>query len=136
MKLKYSDIELYYKSLRDIGDLKLPRAIRVAISRNLIIFEQELQTFLQQREEILKQYSERDTDGNPVIEQNSAGQVCYKIDAAQTADYTREMEELYDIEIDINVIKAPSSLFDLCDESDRYDVPTANQEAAISWMID
>ena len=136
MKIKYADIEKRYQVLIDLGGLKLPRLIRAAIARNLNLFENEVQIYRRQRDEILRQYAKKDDQGNVITEQMDNGMIKFDIAPENAEELSREFTELDNIEIDLALQKFPASALDICDESDRYDIPTVTQEAALEWIME
>lgn len=136
MKIKYADIENVYAALINAGNQKLPRAASVAIARNIMTLKPEMEIYTGQKNEILLRYAALGADGNPVTQELPDGRIQYAIDMGKKKEFEDEIDELNRIEINLDVKKFPASVLNACDESDRYDVLTAAQEADIAWMID
>ena len=136
MRIKYADIESYYSSLKNAGNLKLPRVIRAAIARNMLLLDLEYRIYQPQKDEIIRTYAKKDEKGNTITGKDENGMLSCTIEPERINDFKNDMKDLESIEIELNIQTFPRSAFDLCDESDRYDIPTATQEAALSWMTE
>ena len=95
-----------------------------------------MRVYQQQKEEILQQYAKKDDKGEAVTKILDNGLIQYDIASEHMQELSRDLTELNNVEIDISVHKFPSSALDICDESERYDVPTAAQEAALTWIME
>lgn len=137
MKITFSELNKYYRSIMEVGDLKLPRVVRVAIARNIVILSPEIRVYEQQRNEILKQYAKKDDKGNIISKPAGKGRIEYDIAPENMPGVINEFDVLDATIVEINNIQTfPATALDLCDETDRYDIPTAAQEASLSWMIE
>ena len=136
MKIKYADIEGRYQSLINAGSLRLPRVCRTAIARTMASLETEMRIYQQQKEEILQQYAKKDDKGEAVTKVLDNGLIQYDIAPEHMQELSRDLTELNNVEINVSVHKFPSSALDICDESERYDIPTAAQEAALTWIME
>lgn len=81
---------------------KFPNAtgkIAYAMSRNIRIFNQELQDFYNEKNKLVKIYGTEDADGNISIDKNSSNWIAF----------LQEYQPLLDIEIDVDVFQIDAS---------------------------
>ena len=131
MRLNYQEMAVKHAVLMKIGELTLPRKVSVAVARNLILFEKEFKLMDDQKKDIADRYADKDKNGNFIVTEN---QYTFKTDADKE-DFTREIKELNDVEIDLDIMTFEADELEKCEKIDRYDILTPVQEASIGWMI-
>lgn len=132
MKMKYSELKERHAILMMVGKLTLPRKASVAISRNLVKFENELKIYNEQDKDIADQYAAKDEKGEFVLDKNV---FTFETEEAKQ-NFISERKELEETEIEINIMKFKASELDRCEQVERYDILTPVQEASLAWMID
>lgn len=134
MKMTYAEIRNRHANLIVIGKLTLPRKVSVAIARNIIKFEKEMEVYEEQREDIAGRYAAKDGDGKFILDAEGKN---YTFESQEKeAAFRQESKELNESEIDIDIMTFKASELDRCDEVERYNILPPVQEAAIGWMID
>lgn len=94
------------KMLEDAGFLsiiakkQLPVKVSYAIAKNISKIEKELKIYEKERLKLLEKYAVKDKDGKVVIEKNKI-----KIDENKRDSWEKEINELLEIEVDINMHK-------------------------------
>lgn len=131
MKLNYQEMAVKHAVLMKIGDLTLPRKVSVAIARNLVLFENEFKLLDEQKKDIANRYADKDENGNFIVNDNK---YTFKSDVDKE-DFTREIKELNEVEIDLDIMMFNEDELGYCEKNDRYDILTPVQEAALEWMI-
>lgn len=130
MKMKYREIAQRHYLLLEIGEKLLPRKASAAIARNIVKMEQELQTYEKQRADIAERYAVK-KNGEFVADDGH-----YTFDTAENeANFREEIGQLGEVEVDLDILKFSEKELDQCESTDRYDILTPRQEAALEWMI-
>jgi hypothetical protein len=126
--MKMTNIEVVNKinQLTKIGEKKLPARIGYAISKNIGLFEGIYKPYDSERKKILDEYSEKDEEGNPIINGDN-----YKI--TDTRACSEEMQALFDTENEIdNIHMVEIGAFEY---GDKYDALTPNELRILDFMI-
>lgn len=95
------------KILNDINTLvaisqkQLPIKVSYAIAKNINKLENELKTYNQERQKLIDKYCLKDENGNNVVDEYNN----LKIADENIETWNKEMNELLDIEIDIDMHK-------------------------------
>lgn len=131
MKFNYQEMAMKHAVLMKIGELTLPRKVSVAVARNLIMFEKEFKLSDEQKKDIAQRYADKDEKGEFIVEDN---QYTFKTQEDREA-FTREIKELNEVEIDLDIMTFEADELEKCEKIDRYDILTPVQEASIGWMI-
>lgn len=132
MKMTYTELKNRHSNLILIGKMTLPRKVSVAIARNIVKFEKELDVYTKQRNDIADRYAKKDEAGNYITDNDN---FTFDTEDDKTV-FLQEMKELNETEIDVQVMVFKASDLDRCDEVERYAILSPVQEAAIEWMID
>lgn len=125
MKIKNQDI-LNFATIK-FAEKHLPVKLAFAIAANAEAMNGALKAFETNRIELLKRYSEKDGEGNPVIEDDS-----YKL--ADAAEYAKELGELAETEAEITVTTVDAEILEKCDE-DGFDKLTVRELTILKFMI-
>lgn len=120
MKMTNLDVINIINTLEKFGEKKMPQKISYAITRNLIIvgkdyscYEKELKKVFQNHQEDLK------TDENGEILYAPNGMPLVKDGVG--ADLGKEISDLLNIEIDVNLYQIDPEVFDYSDADGKYD---------------
>ena len=112
MRLNYQEMAVKHAVLMKIGELTLPRKVSVAVARNLILFEKEFKLMDDQKKDIADRYADKDKNGNFIVTEN---QYTFKTDADKE-DFTREIKELNDVEIDLDIMTFEADELEKCEK--------------------
>lgn len=126
--MKYKNIEVVniVNFLNSISEKKLPQKISYAIMRNTSNFQKECNYYEQALKKILEGYKDffvKKSDDELVM--TSIGVPL--VDNKHMKEYTEEIQELLDIEIEIQIYKIDSKDFDYEDSNGKYDVLTVKE---------
>lgn len=108
MKLTNRKIVNTVNSIGIVGNRSLPIKASYAISKNLLKLEKEAEIYNLEREKLLDKYSEKDENGNRKVGKN--GNVIIKKEHIE--DWNREITELLDIEVEIDIHKFALAVLD------------------------
>lgn len=126
--MKYKNIEIVniVNFLNSISEKKLPQKISYAIMRNTSNFQKECNYYEQALKKILEGYKDffvKKSDDELVM--TSIGVPL--VDNKHMKEYTEEIQELLDIEVEIQIYKIDSKDFDYEDPNGKYDVLTVKE---------
>lgn len=126
--MKYKNIEVVsiVNFLNSISEKKLPQKISYAIMRNTSNFQKECNYYEQALKKILEGYKDffvKKSDNELVM--TSIGVPL--VDNKHMKEYTEEIQELLDIEVEIQIYKIDSKDFDYEDPNEKYDVLTVKE---------
>lgn len=119
MKIKNVDLVGILNVLEEYSNKRLPQKISFAITKNMINLGNDAECYSQALNKIFKKYADyviKDGGGN--IKYNEQG--IPLVDENHIADYGKEIGELLNIEININLYKVDISVFDY-EDTDKYD---------------
>lgn len=123
MILKNKDILTRVNILNGYCTKRFPQRISYAITRNVMIFSDEIESYNKELKKILDNYKEyyvKDDKGEPQIDKASGLPV---IMPEHSNDFMQEIMELLEIKIDVKPYFIDESLFDYDDE--KYDTMSA-----------
>lgn len=126
--MKYKNIEVVsiVNFLNSISEKKLPQKISYAIMRNTSNFQKECNYYEQALKKILEGYKDffvKKSDDELVM--TSIGVPL--VDDKHMEEYTEEIQELLNIEVEIQIYKIDSKDFDYEDPNGKYDVLTVKE---------
>lgn len=130
MKYKNSEVINIARFLNTLLEKRFPQRISYAIMRNTNSFQNELDIYLNSLKKLTSNYSEhfiKDKNGKPVITSTGVPDVKDEV----KNDYIKELNELIEIEVDIELFKIPEETFNYSDE--KYDVLSPRE---LIWLID
>lgn len=143
MKMKLSEIISKYNSITGLKDGKMnpnailnktfPAKLEYGISKNVKKFEDEIASYNKEREKICKELCEKDKDGNPVMENEGKS---YKLDEEAKKTLDKELNDLLDAEVEIEIHMVPESVLDQCMSSERYHVPSTREVLILLFMLE
>ena len=100
MKLKNRKIVNDANLLGNLTHKQLPIKVSYAIAKNISKIEKELEIYNKERQKLIDKYCLKDEEGNLIDENNQ-----FKIADGNLEAWNKDMNELLDIEIDINIHK-------------------------------
>lgn len=126
--MKYKNIEIVniVNFLNSISEKKLPQKISYAIMRNTSNFQKECNYYEQALKKILEGYKDffvKKSDDELVM--TSIGVPL--VDDKHMEEYTEEIQELLDIEVEIQIYKIDIKDFNYEDPNGKYDVLTVKE---------
>ncbi len=118
-----------HEMLLDVANLdyltkrRLPIRVSYAIAKNISNMKKELETYEEERQKLINKYGKKDDKGNIITDKK--GQVEFK----NKEKWTKDIEELLSIEVDIDIHK-----FNI-KELEGYDM-SVGELMAIEYMIE
>lgn len=112
------------QQLSNYASTRLPQKISYAITKNILILKNDIEVYekaLQKLFDSYKDYIEKDESGD--MKYSSSGIPIISDDTARN-DFSKELDELLNIEIDADLYRIDEELFNY-EDSDRYDSMTA-----------
>ena len=100
MKLTNRKIVNDANLLGNLTHKQLPIKVSYAIEKNISKIEKELEIYNKERQKLIDKYCLNDEEGNLIDENNQ-----FKIADGNLESWNKDMNELLDIEIDINIHK-------------------------------
>ena len=100
MKLTNRKIVNGANLLGNLTHKQLPIKVSYAIAKNISKIEKELEIYNKERQKLIDKYCLKDEEGNLIDENNQ-----FKIADGNLEAWNKDMNELLDIEIDINIHK-------------------------------
>ena len=100
MKLTNRKIVNDANLLWNLTHKQLPIKVSYAIAKNISKIEKELEIYNKERQKLIDKYCLKDEEGNLIDENNQ-----FKIADGNLEAWNKDMNELLDIEIDINIHK-------------------------------
>ena len=100
MKLTNRQIVNDANLLGNLTHKQLPIKVSYAIAKNISKIEKELEIYNKERQKLIDKYCLKDEEGNLIDENNQ-----FKIADGNLEAWNKDMNELLDIEIDINIHK-------------------------------
>ena len=131
MKIRLGELRELTANLYPMQKRTFPVKIGYAIMRNIEALEKEFSSFEKQRIELCKAYANKDSDGNPVIKDGA-----YDVPDDVKEEFRKELADLSDEEIDIDIRMVSAEEFEKCEQADRYDIPTGEDFAVLGFMIE
>ena len=123
MKIRNYELLAISQTLETYASYKLPQKISYAITRNAINIQSDLDCYNESIKKTFEKYDkyiQKDEDGKYKFGANGVPLVSKE----QADAYAKEISELLNIEIDVNLFTIDISEFDYGD-SERYDVLSA-----------
>ena len=106
---------------------QLPIKVSYAIAKNISKIERELEIYNKERQKLIDKYCVKDEEGNNVIDENNQ----LKIADEHLEAWSKDINELLDIEVDINIHK-----FNVNDLLNSNCEMTASELMLIDYMIE
>lgn len=103
-----NDIFNAVPALREISTKEFPGSVTFKIARLIRELDKEIQLFEEERNKIANKYGEKDENGNLVIQEG--GNI--KILDNKIQDCNKELQALFNTQVEINANKLPVDIFD------------------------
>lgn len=116
MKLKNRDIVNFINGCTALKEKKLPIKIGYAVHRNILSLAEAAEAYNVAREKIIEEHTEKDSEGNPVVKDNS---YVFK----DTQRFNKDLEELLGIDTEVNLHTISEKDIEKYDDF-RYDALT------------
>lgn len=113
--------------LGDLTQKQLPIRVSYAIAKNVAKIESELKVYNNEREKLIDKYCVKDDEGKNLIDENNQ----LKIADEHLEDWNKDINELLDIEVDIDMHK-----FNVNDLLNSNCEMTASELMLIDYMIE
>lgn len=107
IKLTNKEILDRVPTLQELSGRKLPIRVSYAIAKNMTKIERELKHYNKERQKLIDEYCLKEEDGTLKIINGS-----YNIDPKRKEKFNKEINELQEIEIEIDVHKFNISLLE------------------------
>ncbi|MEG2246299.1 MAG: DUF1617 family protein [Peptostreptococcaceae bacterium] len=127
MKLTNRRIVENTSFLANLSNTQLPIRVSYAIAKNISKIEKELKIYNSERQKLLDKYCIKDDDGKNKIDEDNQ----LKIADENLEDWNKEINELLDIEVDIDIHK-----FNVDDLLNSNCLLAANELMLIDYMIE
>lgn len=125
MKLTNKQIVNNSMILMEISRKELPIKVSYALAKNIVKIEKELEIYNSERQKLLDKYCVKDENGKNKVDENKN----LKIQEEYLKDWERDIKELENIELEIDIHK-----FRL-DELNGYNM-SPSELIAIDYMIE
>lgn len=124
MKLKAQEVIGMYRNMAAMRGKRFPVRVSYAVSRTLAKLEKETEVIEAERVKLCEQHARKDKDGKPVKVQREDGVEVY--DIADPEALAKAIDELFQTELDVDVMKIKTSMDSLIDqlETPGYDAVT------------
>lgn len=127
MKITNRKIVMDANFLGALTEKKLPIKVSYAIAKNISKIEKELEIYNTERQKLIDKYCVKDTNGENKTDKDNK----LSIDEKYLNDWKKDIEELLDIEIEIDIHK-----FNINDLLSSDCEMTANELMIIDYMIE
>ena len=118
--------------LDSYGEMKLPQSISYAITRNLIVLQQEYDCYQKELTKLLNHYSddiERDENGEMRLRSNGVP----IISGSASEQFNADLTSLLSIEVDVALFSVPLESFDY--DGEKYDLLSAKDIYVLQNII-
>lgn len=132
--MKLNEVQGKLKFLLGLADKNLPVRISYAIAKNIKLLNKECGEMEEQRIKLCEKYAKKDENGKAVIIENGDDSA-YDIVQENKQQLQEEYKELLFADADLELHMVDMQEFEKCDCSDRYDVLTVAEYAALDFMI-
>lgn len=130
MKVKNKDIVAFLNGIGVIKDKRFPVKVTYAINKNIKAVTGAAEAYNNTFDELRNQYMDKDANGN--IQYDEDGEP--KFLEGKREELLKELEELREIEVDINLNMLTYSDIEKCD-SDKYSTLTVRDMEALDIML-
>lgn len=120
--------------LNKYGTKRLPQRISYAITKDLIVMEKEYDVYIKALNNLFNRYNDsliRGDDGEVIVDES--GIPAISDDSAD--EFRKELSDLLNIEIDIDIYTVDESCFDYDDNGGRYDALSPNDIRILQSII-
>lgn len=131
MKVKNKDIVAFLNGIGGFKDKRFPVKVTYAINKNIKAVAGAAEAYNNTFDELRNQYMDKDAEGN--IKYDEEGEP--KFLEGKRDEFLKELEELREIEVDIELIMLNYDDLEKCD-SDKYSALTVRDMDVLSIMIE
>lgn len=128
--LKVSDIRNKAVALQGIN-AHFPVKLNYAIAKNLKVLLAECDTAAAQNKKVLDEKASKDKNGEYEWKDNEIVFPSEKV----KKEALKELDDIANLDVEVEIITIPMSVLEMCD-TDKYDVPTSKNMAALEFMIE
>ena len=139
MKMTLREVRDHYLALAEMADLALPAKLGYAVARNLKRLEREVKNIDKTRENLCKQYANKDQDGEAkLIDSIVNGKKVQEYDMTpeNKREYVKEYEEFLDSEVEVDIRKVNFDLIEQCEKKSQYSIPSVKNCYAMGFMME
>lgn len=124
-----SNIQAMVEGLTEVSKKRLPIKVSYVISSNLEKLKPHNEAAEQTRNDLLRQYGEKDEDGNLKFNEKN------EIRIVDVTSYVKDVNELMNTDVDISFDKFSLEDLERCEKEDRFDVLTIEEISFLKPMI-
>lgn len=134
MKMKLGEVRGRLEGLLKVADKRFPAKVSYAISKNQKILENEYKDLEEHRIKICESYADKNENGKAVTQEKD-GNMLYVFSGDAQEQCNKEYADLLGEEIEVDIHTVDAEELDKCDESERFDIPTAADYMAMEFMF-
>lgn len=138
MKMTLKKVMEHFNGLNAVGNGAYPISLSYAVSYNLEVLSKELKKYDQARIKLCEQYANKEEDGTPMkITENVNGtaQSVYNISDENRKLLEKDMDELLETEVDLDIRTVKMDVLSRCEENARYDIPSVATVNQLMFML-
>ena len=139
MKMTLNDVKKNVSVLAGLAGMTFPGKLKYAVAYNFEKLNREEERIEKQRLELCRTYAYKDGNGEPVMVKSVVDgreAESFKMSAENEAAFKKEYADLLETEVDISIRTVHPDAVDLCETSERYNVPSVAQIIGMSFMIE
>lgn len=139
MKMTLNDVKKNVNTLAGLAAMTFPGKLKYAVAYNFEKLGHEEERIEKQRLELCRTYADKDENGEPVMTKsvvNGRETESFKMSPENEEAFKREYADLLETEVDIDIRTVHPDAIDLCETSERYNVPSVAQIIGMSFMIE
>ena len=139
MKMTLNDVKKNVNMLAGLSAMTFPGKLKYAVAYNLERLSREEERIEKQRLELCQTYADKDENDEPIMVKsvvNGRETESFKMSAENEAAFKKEYADLLETEVDISIRTVHPDAVDLCETSERYNVPSVAQIIGMSFMIE
>lgn len=129
MKIKLAEVRNRHQALCMIGDKKLPIKLSYAVGKNIMKFQEELESIEAARIKLVEQYAKKSEDGSFEMKDGH-----YDV-GENEQKLKEEFTEFLNTETDIDIHTVPEGIVENMEEA-RYDALTPAELIALDFMLE
>lgn len=138
MKMKLGEVRGKLEGVSRVAGKTFPAKVNYAVAKNLKMLESEFKELEEQRIKICESYADKDEDGKAktkTVKTNNGETSMYVFSGDAQEQCNKEYAELLGEEIEVDIHTVDAAELDKCDESERFDVPTAADFMTLEFMF-
>ena len=130
MKVKNKDIVAFLNGIGALKDKRFPVKVTYAINKNIRAVSGAAEAYNKTFDELRNQYMLKDAEGKLVLDEHGEP----KFHEGKKDEFVKELDELREIEVDINLNVLTYSDIEKCD-SDKYSTLTVRDMETLDIML-